>query len=189
MNSFLPWSGPLLVCGAIFLGLATVGAALQPGVSQGQPLSKGVAALLLLSAAFLLPSVPGMYAAQAEAAGTMGLAAYLLLEVGILLLVVVAATPLLFPMVTEPYSNNVVLFVLGIALTVGLLLTGVTTLRAGVFPTGAGVLLLAAMAAFFFTFFVAEFLPPVAGQIGNAALGVLLALGFAWIGVSLWMRS
>jgi hypothetical protein len=187
VSTAVHWSGPLLVCGAVLLGLAIVIASLRPTV--GQLLSPEVAGLLLLSAAFLLPSLPGMYAAQAEEAGTIGLVAYVLLEVGILLFVVVSATPLLFPTVTGAYANNVVTFVLGIALTLGLLLTGVATLRAGVFPTATAILLLAATAGFFFAFFVAEFLPAVAGQIGIAALGVLLALSFAWIGVSLWTRG
>jgi hypothetical protein len=78
--------------------------------------------------------------------------------------------------------------VLGIALTLGLLLTGIATFQADVFPRPAAVLLLGAMAGFFFVFFVAEFLPPAAGQIGSAVFGALLALGFAWIGVALWLR-
>jgi hypothetical protein len=68
----------------------------------------------------------------------------------------------------------------------GLLLTGIAIIRAGVFPRGAGILLLAATAGFFFDFFVAEFLPPLAGQIGSAVFGILLALALSWIGVSLW---
>lgn len=82
MNIAIQWSGPLLVCGAVLLGLAIVAASLRASV--GQLLSPEVAALLLLSAAFLLPSLPGIYVAQAQAAGTMGLVAYVLLEVGIL---------------------------------------------------------------------------------------------------------
>ena len=77
----------------------------------------------------------------------------------------------------------------GIALTLGLLPTGIATLQAGVFPRPAGVLLLGAMAGFFFVFFIAEFLPPAAGQIGTAVFGVLLALGFARIGVALSLRT
>lgn len=52
---------------------------------------------------------------------------------------------------------------LGIALTLGLLLTGISTFQAGVLPRPAAVLLLAATAGFFFVFFVAEFLPAPAG--------------------------
>jgi hypothetical protein len=78
---------------------------------------------------------------------------------------------------------------LGIALTLGLLLTGIATIRAGIFPRGAGILLLAAMAGFFFDFFVAEFLPPMAGQIGSAIFGSLLAFALAWIGIALLMGN
>jgi hypothetical protein len=82
-----------------------------------------------------------------------------------------------------------VVFVLGIALTLGLLLTGIATVLAGVYPRGAGILLLVATAGFFFDFFVAEFLTPIAGQLGAAFFGALLGLALAWIGVSLWMSN
>ena len=142
-----------------------------------------------MSAALLLLSLPAMYAVQADAAGILGLVGHALLAIGLLLLVVVAATPLLQPSVNGPIGEHPVVFVLGIALTLGLLLTGIATFQADVFPRPAALLLLAAMAGFFFVFFVAEFLPAAAGQIGSAVFGVLLALGFAWIGVALWLRS
>jgi len=82
-----------------------------------------------------------------------------------------------------------VVFFLGIAFTLGLLLTGIATIQANIFPRGAGILLLVAMAGFFFNFFVAEFLPPAAGQIGSAIFGVLLAVSLVWIGISLWVGT
>ena len=88
-----------------------------------------------------------------------------------------------------PIGEDPIVFGLGIALTLGLLLTGIATFQADMFPRPAAVLLLGAMAGFFFVFFIAEFLPPAAGQIGTAVFGVLLALGFAWIGVALWLGS
>src|SRR4029079_18976589 len=102
-------------------------------------------------------------------------------------LVVLAATPLLYPSLKPVPGESAVAFVLGIALTLGLLLTGIATIRADVFPRWAGILLLAATAGFFFDFFVAEFLPPITGQIGSAIFGILLALAFAWMGVELFM--
>jgi hypothetical protein len=108
---------------------------------------------------------------------------------GLLLLVLLAATPLLQPSVNAPIGEHPIVFFLGIALTLGLLLTGIATLQAGVFPRAAALLLLAAMAGFFFVFFVAEFLPPIAGQVGTAVFGAMLALGLGWIGVALWLRS
>ncbi len=68
-----------------------------------------------------------------------------------------------------------------------LLLTGVATTRADVFPRWAGILLLAATAGFFFDFFIADFLPPMFGQVGAAGFGALLALALAWIGAALAM--
>lgn len=184
MSIAIHWSGPLLVSGAILLGLSIVAISFKPVVDR--PLSPGIAALLLVSAALFLASLPGMYAAQADAAGMLGLGAHLLLMTGMLLIVVLAATPLLYPTVTEPAGESVVVFVLGIALTLGLLLTGVATLQAGVFPRGASILLIAATVGFFFVFFIAEFLPAQAGQIGTAVLGILLGLSFAWIGTAMW---
>ena len=179
------WSGLLLILGAVLLGTGIVIISLKPVINQ--LFSPGVSLLLLLSSILLLLALPAMYARQANAAGWLGLAGYALLQTGVLLLVVIAATPILYPSIKTATGENLVVFLLGIALTLGLLLTGIATLRAGIFPRGAGILLLAAMAGFFFNFFVAEFLPPIAGQVGSAIFGILLALSFAWIGTALWI--
>jgi hypothetical protein len=125
-----------------------------------------------------------MYAKQSEAVGWLGLTGHALLEAGLILVVVIAAAPLLYPSIREAPGESLVAFGLGIALTLGLLLTGIATLRAGVYPRWSGNLLLAATAGFFFDFFIAEFLPPIAGQVGSAIFGVLLALALAWVGYS-----
>jgi hypothetical protein len=179
------WSGILLMVGAALLGVAIVIISLKPVMNQ--VFSPGISLLFLISSIFFLLSLPAMYARQADAAGWLGLAGYVLLQTGILLLVVLAATPLLFPSFETAHGENLVVFLLGIALTLGLLLTGIATIQADVFPHWAGILLLAATAGFFFDFFVAEFLPPVTGQIGSAIFGALLALALAWIGISLWI--
>jgi hypothetical protein len=130
-----------------------------------------------------------MYIRQATAAGWLGLAGYALLQTGVLLLVLIAATPILYPELNTTPREHIVVFLLGISLVLGLLLTGIATVRADVFPRWAGILLLAATAGFFFDFFVAEFLPPVAGQVGSALFGILLALAFIWIGITLWSSN
>lgn len=178
------WGGLLLIAGAVLLGAAIVMVSFNPVVNQ--LFTQGISLLFLLSSILLLLSLPGMYAKQANAAGWLGLIGYGLLQAGIVLLVVVGATPLLYPSVTEPPGESYVAFLLGIALTLGLLLTGIATVRAGVFPRWSGILLLAAMAGFFFNFFIAEFLPPLAGQVGTALFGIVLTLSLAWIGVSIW---
>ena len=187
MSAAIHWSGLVLLGGALLLGLTVLLIALRPVV--GATISPEVASLVLGSAALLILSVPAIYAVQAEATGLLGLVAHALLSVGLLLLVVVAATPLLHPSANGPIGEHPVVFVLGIALTLGLLLTGIVTLQADVLPRPAAGLLLGAMAGFFFVFFAAEFLPPAAGQVGAAVFGVLLALGFAWMGVALWLRD
>jgi hypothetical protein len=181
------WSGIGLLTGAALLGVTIVIISLKPVV--GQPFSPGVGYLLLISSTLLLLSLPAMYARQANAAGWVGLTGYGLLQTGILMLVLIAATPILYPSLQITPGENWAFFLLGIALILGLLLTGIATFRAGIFPRWAGILILAATAGFFFDFFVAEFLPPLAGQLGSAIFGVLLTAALAWIGVVLWIGN
>ena len=177
------WSGILLLAGAALLGAGIVVVSLRPVMNQ--PLSPGASLLLLLSSILLLLALPAMYARQAGATGWLGLVGHGLLQTGLLLPLVLAAAPLVFPSLKSAPGESPVVFLLGIALTLGLLLTGIATIRAGVFPHWAGILLLAATAGFFFVFFVAEFLPPAGGQWGSAIFGILLSLSLAWIGIAL----
>ena len=177
-------SGIALMAGAALLGTAIALLSFSPVIDQ--PLSPRASLLLLLSAILLLLSLPAMYARQAQAAGWLGLTGHALLQTGILLLVVLATTPILYPSLNPTPPENVVVFLLGIALTVGLLLTGIATITADVYPRWAGLLLLAATAGFFFVFFVAEFLPPIAGQMGSAFFGILLAIALVSIGIAIW---
>ncbi len=180
------WGGLVVIAGAVLLGAAIVRVSFYPVVTE--PFTPGISLVCLLASILLLVSLPGLYARQADAAGWLGLAGYGLLQAGIVLLIVVAAIPLLFPAVRSPVPEHPVVFVLGIALTLGLLLTGIATYQAQVFPRWAALLLLAATAGFFFNFFIAEFLPPLAGKAGTAIFGVLLALALAWMGVDALLR-
>lgn len=181
------WSGIFLMIGATLQGVATVILAMKPVMNQ--PLSPGVSLLFLLAGVLLLLSLPAVYAQQANRAGWPGLVGYGLLETGILLWIVLAAPPLLYPSLNLVPGENTLFFFLGIALTLGFLLTGIVTIRAAVFPRWAGILLLAATFGFFFSFFVAEFLPAAAGQIGSATFAVLLALALGWLGGALWVNK
>lgn len=187
MNAAIQWAGPVLILGAVAFGLTILLISRQPvvGMSMGQ----AVAPLAIGSAALLLLSMPAVYAVHAETTGAIGLVGHALLSIGLLLVVVVASPPILHPTISMPSGEHPLLFALGIAFVAGLLLTGIATYQAGVFPRPAAALLLGATAGFFFVFFVAEFLPPLAGQLGTATFGVLLALGFAWMGVALWLRA
>lgn len=187
MNAAIHWSGLALILGAFALAVATASSSVRPIV--GGPSPKASAALLMVAAALLLLGLPGMYAAQADATGLLGLGGHALHATGMLLLVAFAAPPLLDPSRGEASGESVLAFALGISLTLGLLLTGLATFQAGVLPRPAAAMILAATAGFFFVFFVAEFLPPVAGQIGSALFGIVLAIGLAWTGAVLWLRN
>ncbi len=176
------WSGLFMIVGAVLLGTGIAVASIAP--AGPQPTFFNV--LLFLSAVLLLVSLPAMYAKQAERAGWLGLVGHALLEIGILLLVVAASPSLRNPSYNPPPSGeNAVDGLLAVAFVLGLLLTAVATIRAGVYPRGAGILLLIGMASFFFGFFVAEYLPNIASQVSGALLGSFLLLAFAWIGLAM----
>ena len=183
-NTVVRWAGLVQITGAALLGTALVITSSAPEMTQ--PIPPLPNSLLFLSSVLLLLSLPAMYARQANAAGWLGLAGHALLQTGILLLVVVSTPPLLFSSFDLAFEESLTPFLLAIALTAGLLLTATATLRAGVFPRWTGILLLAGTAGFFFSFFVAETLPRLPGQVVGGILGILLALSFAGIGLSMW---
>ncbi len=182
------WSGLLLIAGAVLLGAASVLVALNP--VGNQVYSPVTNYCFLLSALLLLLSLPGLYARQADAAGWLGLAGYGLLQTGVVLFIFLAAPPLVYPSVSGPIPENRPMFFLAIALTLGLLLTAIATLRARVFPRWIGALLLAGTLFFFFLFFIAELLPMSAfvSQASTAVLGALLGLPIAAFGLALLAR-
>lgn len=186
-NIAIRGSGLALIAGAVLLGFAIVSISFRPVVNQ--QFTPGISKVFLLSSILLLLSFPGMYFRQANSAGWLGLTGFALLQIGIILLVVIASTPILYPSIKEPSGENIVVFLLGIALVIGLLLTGIATIQAKVFPLWSGILILVATAGFFFVFFIVEFLPPITGQIGSAFFGIVLALALIWIGISIWTGS
>ena len=180
-------AGLALIGGAVVFGLGMIRISMRPVV--GQAIEPEVAALMLFGSALLLLAMPAVYAVQAAETGAVGLAAHALLSTGLLLPVIVAATPLLYPAAATSTIEHPIVFGLGIALTLGLLLTGLVTFGAGVLPRPAAGLLLAGVGGFAFVFFVAEFLPPVAGQVGTAVCGLLLTAALAWMGIALWQEA
>jgi hypothetical protein len=183
-NMAIRWSGLLLIISAALLGTAIVMASFTQEITQQLPPLAN--AFLFLASLLLLLSLPAMYARQAEAAGWLGLIGHVLLQTGVVLFVVVSAPQLLYSSFDRPFENSVTAFLLGIALSLGLLLTTIATLRASVFPRSAGSLLLIGTAGFFFGFFIAEWLPRLAGQVVGVITNIPLGLGLAWIGFSMW---
>lgn len=162
-------SGFGLIGGAVLLGAAIVRLSFKPVMDQ--LLTPDVSLLLLLASILLLLSLPGMYAQQIEATGWLGLAGHGLLQVGLILITVIGAAPFLYPSIHEVPGESLVAFSLGIALTLGLLLTGLATLRAGVYSRWSGILLLAATAGFFLTFSSPSFFRLLPDNWGAQPLG------------------
>ncbi len=179
------WSGIALAAGAILLGVGLLMASFSPASA---PPSQRTSAFLLISTILVMLALPAVYARQANAAGLLGLLAHILLEVGLVFLLVYAAAPLLYRSLNEPPGEGPIALFLGTALVVGLLLTSIVTIRAAVFPRWSGILLLGATIGFFFDFFIAEFLPPIAGQIGAAFFGAVVSAALAWMGISMWIQ-
>jgi len=189
--SQVPWNeasaatragGALLICGGIVLGIAFILVALAPiGPASVTPL---VGVTLLLATALLLAGLPALFTVQAKETGTAGAVAHGLLTIGLLLLVVVSATPVLHPDADLLPGDSPVLFLLAVAI-----LTAVVTLRARVLPRAPAIGLLAGAVCFAFAFFVAELVTPLAGQVGTALAGVLLGASFAWLGRAVWIAS
>ncbi len=137
--------------GGILLAAGFLSIALRPvGPDSVTPL---VAVLLLAAAGLLLLGLPALHLVQAETSGAVGLAGHALLTIGLLLLVLVSAAPILFPGEGLVAPEDAVLFVLALALTGGLLATSVAWRRAAVLPPAAALLLLLGALAFFFAFF------------------------------------
>jgi hypothetical protein len=112
-----------------------------------------------------------------------GLAGHALLETGMLLFVVALSPQLRFPSYNPPGGDNAMDFFLAVALAMGLLLTAIATIRAGVFPRWASILLLVGTGGFFFGFFIGELLPGMAGAVDITLLGIPIAFG--WVGIAM----
>jgi hypothetical protein len=176
-NIAIRWSGLLLIVGAALLVAALVMASFMPEITQQLPPLAN--ALMFPASILLLLSLPAMYARQADAVGWLGLIGHVLLQIGILLFVLVSGPPLLYSSFDRPFENSLTAFLLGNALSLGLLITAIATLRAGVFPRWAGILLLIGTAGFFFSFFIAEWLPRIAGQVVGVITDIPLGLALA----------
>jgi len=177
----------MLVGGGITLGLAIGVVALEP--LSPKSVTPAVGSILLVAVALLLPGLRALYGVQPERSRGLGTLAHGSLSIGLLLLVVVAATPVLHPDLDVAAGESPLLFLLALALVLGLVLTPVVVWQTVVLPRPAALLILAGAIGFAFAFFVAELVTPLAGQVATGACGVLLGAGFAWIGGSLWRMS
>jgi hypothetical protein len=170
-----------LFSGGLALGLAFLVVALRPVGPDS--VTSAVATLLIVATALLLLGLPGLYVIQSDASASLGLTGHALLTVGLLLLVLVSAGPVLYPDQNVVAPEDALLFVLALALTGGLFITGIAMWRSAAVPRVAGALLLVGTVGFFFAFFIAEIVTPLAGQLGTAVSGIALGGSFAVAGL------
>jgi hypothetical protein len=190
MTTAIRLGGLALVLGALLAGAAIVASS----VSRAQPVgvstqySPWVTWLLAGGAVLISLALPEMYASQARETGALGLVGFVLLEVGWVMVVVVTTAPLMYKGLPSEPGESVAALILGTTLAVGFVLTGIATIRSGVFAPGIGYLWLAAATGFVFLFFVAEFLPAAASRVAGLLFGAIIAAGWAWMGVAMWTR-
>lgn len=160
-------------------GLALIlGALLMSASSWFRPSGDSIWWLItFIGALFLLLGLPAMYAHQSRQAGRLGLIGFVLTFLG-LATVEVGTAVLPESLYAQIGTAFTIVFAIGfIMLNLGLIVYGIATLRARVFPRWAAVLLIVGVPAIFL-----GNLSPLIG----AKPEVLIFLGLAWCGAVLW---
>ncbi len=182
-SSLIRWAGLAALSSGV---LSAIGDLLGLVVDLENPLSATTASytivffLYLLSTALLLLGLVGLYTSQSQAAGILGLVGFLVAFLGTVLLVgalwfELFITPALAEQAPELVGAELGLpgFILMVLFgAVGWVLFGVTTLRAGVYPRWAAVLLIVGGVLAFFPL-------PLAG--------IIFSVAVAWLGFILFM--
>jgi hypothetical protein len=150
-----------------------------------------VALLNVLSSLLIVGGLPGVCVRQRAQAGWLGLIGFVLTLVSAILFVGIDVIDILVlpylaatapHLLAPPASYTTYLLVAVLLVNVGVVLLGLATMRAGVFPRWAGLFLIVAAVINLALF--APF-PPRIGNIVGKIAGVLFALGLAWIGATL----
>ena len=179
IQTLIQWSGPLLIIAAIFLVLFGIHRNVNLYVLGGHTSS-------LLSMLLFVLSITGVYTAQHQQSGGLGLVAFVLSFIGGL---IIFATNLITvagekgisgaQAVIDFYDRTLSLSMISVSgFLGGLFLLGLATVRAGVLPRWTGIVL-SIGAALVFVGFVA--LDPLT-LFGFLLIGAALA----WMGYVLW---
>ncbi len=188
-SDLIRWSGLAAILGAAlllisdFLSLTVLSGDPAEIVTTGAYLADG--GTRVLAGILLLLGLVGLYARQSEASGTLGLVAFLVAFAGTALILGTWWTnafvaPVLAQensrlLETGPTGVRSVAFTLSFALAaVGWLLFGLVSLRAGVYPRAAVVVLMIGA--------VLTFVPLPGGL-------VVFEVGLAWLGLALLSRN
>ena len=194
------WSGIACILAGLLIALATLvhPSRETPEIILEQEL-RLVAAhwLTTFSFGFLLLGLPGLYAAQSERAGRLGLVSFLMVFFGTLFFavsnnygfiapVLAAQAPAMLDATNASLTALNGLWIVGFFL--GFIFFGIATLRARVFPRQAGILLAIGSPL--------QLVGGVLSQLVFEALFIVvifgalaLGLGLAWAGYSLWSNN
>jgi hypothetical protein len=190
-SNLIRWSGlSALVGGALIIASDVINAVLFPGEQGSQVMLSStwfiVQILGLLALVLITLGLVGLYAVQAQQAGTLGLIAFVTAFAGILMVFGLSwGEPFLGPLVAEqapgllsaePSGALAIGSILSLVLfALGWLLFGLASLRAGMLPRGAAVLLI-----------VGALLSFVLTSLDLPLWSIVLGASVIWMGYSLW---
>ena len=150
-----------------------------------------------VSAILMQLGLVGLYACQAEKTGWLGLAGFVLAFIGTALVLsifflataglplIAAEAPTIFDQAMASPAFIVVMLVLGYIM--GYILFGVATMRAGVLPRWAGLMLI--IGSSFFLISEAELVEGTLSHVIVTIGDVVFGLGLAWMGYALWSEK
>ena len=199
-SSLIRWSGLCLMLGGLLVAAHLLShpdtqvAGAHLARSRGWSLSHS---LHFYGAVFVLLGVVGLYARQADRAGPLGVAGFVLALIGAGLyvgtgMITAYMWPLLgveAPALTEaasPAFKMLIIPATGLFFGVGFLTLGIATMRAGVLPRWAGPLM--GLGAVLFMLLPPQPIGPTPWwmlQVG----GVLFAVGACWLGHAIWSTT
>ena len=155
--------------------------------------------LFTLSCGFLLLGLPGLYVTQSEQAGRLGLVSFLMVFFGTLFFavsnnygfiapVLAAGAPAMLDAINAYPPIITLNALLAVGFFLGFILFGIATLRARVLPPQAGILMITGSplnligSALGLLVFEALWIVAILGAL-------ILGLGLAWAGYSLWLQK
>jgi hypothetical protein len=143
--------------------------------------------LVLTAHLSLVFALVALYAAQAEQSGLLGALGMILSVVGttivcgVVLVEVAGASGVNVAGVLEAGVSGATSFVGGLAFLIGLIVLGIATMRAGVFPRWGGLLLIVGDVVFGAGSFAGA-----AASIVSVVGAAITCAGFVWLGLRLW---
>jgi hypothetical protein len=190
-SNLIRWSGlAALVGGVLVVVYEILDAALFPGGQGSEAMATSswfiVQILGLVALVLITLGLVGLYARQAEQAGSLGLIAFLVAFSGTLMTFgLLWGEPFLGPMLAkeapevldaDPSGTLTAGIILTLVLfALGWLLFGLTSLRAGVLPRGAALLLMVGAVLFF-----------VVSSLELPGSTIVVGAALVWMGYALW---